>query len=101
LIEAMEIHVRAAAVYGVALLALVAWLFRRRSSAPRLFHAGLVVLAALAVQGAVGEIQWRSQLPWGLVLVHVALAAAVWAGTIALVAVLARPPAPLVPPRRT
>jgi heme a synthase len=101
LIEAMEIHVRAAAVYGVALTALVAWLFRRRSSAPRLFHLGLAVLAALAVQAAVGEIQWRSQLPWGLVLVHVALAAAVWAGTVALVAVLARPPAPLATPRRT
>ena len=35
---------------------------------------------------AVGEIQWRNALPWGVVLVHVALAAAVWARTVALVA---------------
>jgi heme a synthase len=96
LVDAMEIHVRAAAVFGVALLALVVWLYRRREQAPNLFRAGLVVLGALVVQAAVGEIQWRSELPWGLVLAHVALAAAVWAGTVALVAALARPPAPLV-----
>ena len=45
---------------------------------------------------AVGEIQWRNALPWGVVLVHVALAAAVWAGTVALAFLLWRPVAPLV-----
>jgi heme A synthase len=48
------------------------------------------------VQVAVGEVQYRTDLPWWLVLVHVALAAGVWAGTVALVAVLWRPPASLV-----
>ena len=33
---------------------------------------------------AVGEIQWREGLPWGLVLVHVTLATAVWVGVVAL-----------------
>jgi hypothetical protein len=32
----------------------------------------------------VGEIQWRNGLPWGLVLVHVALASAVWAGVVGI-----------------
>jgi heme A synthase len=34
----------------------------------------------------IGDIQWRTHLPWGLVLVHVALATAVWAGVVALAA---------------
>jgi heme A synthase len=41
------------------------------------------VLGILLLQMAVGEIQWRNGLPWGLVLVHVALASAVWAGVVA------------------
>jgi hypothetical protein len=44
---------------------------------------------------AVGEIQWRNALPWGVVLVHVALAAAVWGLTVLLAAVVWRTPAPL------
>lgn len=35
------------------------------------------LLAVLLVQMAVGEIQYRNALPWGLVLVHVTLAAAI------------------------
>lgn len=96
LLDSLEIHVRVAAVFGIALLLLVAYLWRQRARAPGLYRAGLVVLGLTAAQGAVGEIQWRTQLPWGVVLLHVGLAAAVWAGTVALAAALARPPAPLV-----
>jgi hypothetical protein len=42
---------------------------------------------------AVGELQYRLELPWGIVAVHVALAAAVWAATVGLVTVVWRPPA--------
>ena len=42
-----------------------------------------------------GEVQYRNALPWGLVLVHVALAAAIWAFSLALAFTLWRPPAPL------
>ena len=42
---------------------------------------------------ALGELQYRTHLPWPLVLVHVGLAAAVWALLIGFVAVLWRPPA--------
>jgi heme a synthase len=50
----------------------------------------------LVVQMAVGEIQYRNALPWGLVLMHVFLAAAIWALTVAIVWTLWRPPASLV-----
>ena len=39
----------------------------------------------------VGEVQWRTHLPWGIVLVHVALATAVWAVTVALAFARYRP----------
>jgi cytochrome c oxidase assembly protein subunit 15 len=64
--------------------------YRDRSSA--LFRFGLAVLGLLLVQMAIGEVQWRTKLPWELVLVHVTLAAAVWAGTVALAALFFRPP---------
>lgn len=91
LVDAVYIHVRATAVFGVSFLVVLAALARnrRRARVPLLLALG--VLAALLVQMAVGEIQWRSSLPWGVVLVHVALAAAVWAGTVALATLLWRP----------
>ena len=69
--------------------------FRERS--PLLFGIGLGVLALLLAQMAIGEIQWRTKLPWELVLLHVALAAVVWAGTVALAALFFRPPRSLLP----
>ena len=87
LVDAVYVHVRATAVFGVAFAALVVWLARRRD--PRL-KVALAVLGLLLVQMAVGEIQWRTQLPWGVVLVHVALAAAIWAATVALAALIVR-----------
>lgn len=79
---AVDWHVRATAVFGIGLALLLVWLARRQSRALRF---GLVVVGVLAVQMAVGEIQYRSGLPWRLVLVHVTLAATLWAATAALV----------------
>ncbi len=81
-------HVRATAVFGVSLALLLAWLARRHS---RLLRFGLLVVGVLLAQMAVGETQYRTELPWWLVLVHVTLAAGLWAATAALVAALWRP----------
>ncbi len=97
LLDAVYVHVRATAVFGVSFLVLLVWLVRARDRIGRLLGAALVLLGLLLVQMAVGEIQWRNELPWGIVLVHVALAAAIWAWTVGLVACLWRPPAPLAP----
>ena len=69
------------------------YLASRRHRSPRLFALGLCVLAVLLVQMGLGELQWRTHLPWGLVLVHVTIAACVFAWTVGLVARLWRPPA--------
>jgi cytochrome c oxidase assembly protein subunit 15 len=93
LLDAVEIHVRATAVFGVGFLLLLGYLVRNRERVGLLLHAALGLLALILVQMAVGEIQWRNELPWWLVLVHVGLAAAIWAWTVGLVAALWRAPA--------
>ena len=50
------------------------------------------MLAVLVAQAVVGEVQYRSALPWGLVLVHVFLAVAIWALSVALAYAFWRPP---------
>jgi cytochrome c oxidase assembly protein subunit 15 len=84
---AVWLHVRATAVFGLSFAVLLVWLWRRRSA---YLGGAVVLLALLAAQMTVGEIQYRTRLPWWLVLVHVTLAATVWAVTAALVARLWR-----------
>lgn len=95
LVDSVYVHVRATAVFGVLFAALLVLLWRRRAAVPGVAAIAVALLGTLLVQMAVGEIQWRSALPWGVVLVHVALAAAIWALTVLLTAVLWRTPAPL------
>jgi cytochrome c oxidase assembly protein subunit 15 len=84
--DALHLHVGAAALFGIVYLGAVASLyFARPRPRKELLLAG-GALAALLVQMVIGDIQWRTHLPWGLVLVHVALATAVWAGVVALAA---------------
>jgi heme a synthase len=81
-------HVRATAVFGITFALLLVWLIRTRS---RHVRGALGVLAVLAVQMIVGEIQYRTKLPWWLVLIHVTNAAIVWAAMTAFVFSLWRP----------
>ena len=92
LLDAVHIHVRATAVFGISFLILLIWLYRNRDRAGVLAPGAGILLGLLLVQMLVGELQWRNQLPWWLVLIHVALAALVWAWTVALVTALWRTP---------
>jgi len=81
----------------ISFLLSIGYLAAYRERSPSLFRFGAGLFGLLLVQMVVGEIQWRTKLPWELVLVHVALAAAVWAGTVALAALFYRPPRSLLP----
>ena len=85
--DAIYVHVRATAVFGVGFLVVLAALFRRRTRGLESTVAA-ALLIVLLLQMVVGEVQWRSQLPWWLVLVHVVLATAIWSGVVALAALL-------------
>jgi heme A synthase len=84
----MWVHVRATAVFGISFAVLLIWLARRRSSHLRW---AIPVLAVLGVQMLVGEYQYRVDMLWWIVLIHVTLAVVLWAATVAFVASLWRP----------
>ena len=92
LLDAVYLHVRATAAFGLCFLLLLTWLVRNRERAGVLGPGAVGLLVLLLVQMSVGELQWRNELPWWLVLIHVGLAAAVWAWTVGLVTALWRPP---------
>jgi heme A synthase len=86
-------HVRAVAVFGIVFLALAAWAWTRRRLHPWLLRGCAGLLAILAAQMTIGEVQYRTygDVPWWLVLLHVATAAMLVGWTIGLVARLWRP----------
>ena len=86
-------HAAAVGFFGLGLVFVLGYLATARDRVPRAFALGLVLFGVLLAQMALGELQYRTHLPWPLVLVHVGLAAAVWALLVAFVTVLCRPPA--------
>jgi cytochrome c oxidase assembly protein subunit 15 len=91
--DTVYVHVRAAAAYGIGFLFVCWQLVRARREASGVLRLAGALLVALVTQMVVGEVQYRNALPWGLVLVHVALAATIWALTVAIAYTLWRPPA--------
>jgi len=85
------VHAATVGVFLLTFLFSLGYLAARRDRAPRLFNLGAVVFVLLLAQMGLGEIQWRTHLPWGLVLLHVFLAATVWVGTVALATLFFRP----------
>ncbi len=92
---ALTLHARGAYIFLVLVLALT-WLRQQRGVAFR--DLGLLLVLVVG-QVALGEIQYRTGLPWGVVLAHVANAALIWlvAVRIAADAVL---PHEASPPRK-
>jgi heme a synthase len=90
--DAMWIHVRASAAFGLGFLVGLVYLWRHRPATERLLKVAGVLLGLVLAQMAVGEIQYRNELPWWLVLAHVSLAAAIWSVTVALVTLMWRAP---------
>jgi heme a synthase len=87
----VDLHVRATAAFGIVFLVLAAWAWRERTRAPWLLRGCVGLLLLLGVQMGIGETQYRTGLPWWLVLVHVTVAACVFGWTVGLVARLWRP----------
>jgi cytochrome c oxidase assembly protein subunit 15 len=95
IVDTVYVHVRVAAVFGIGVL-VVGWLlYRVRAGYPGLLWIWIGLLSVLVAQAILGEVQYRNALPWGLVLVHVALAASIWGLSLALAFTLWRPPRPL------
>ncbi|MDX6467621.1 MAG: heme a synthase [Gaiellaceae bacterium] len=89
----VSLHVKAVAAFGIVFLLLALWAWRNRDRFGWLVRACAGLLAILAVQMAIGEIQYRryDTVPWWLVLVHVTVAAVLFAWTAGVVARLWHP----------
>jgi cytochrome c oxidase assembly protein subunit 15 len=90
--DTVYVHVRVAAVFGIGVLVVGWFLWSLRSDYPGVVWVWATLVAVLAAQSVLGEVQYRNALPWGLVLVHVFLAAAIWTLGVGLAHVLWRPP---------
>jgi cytochrome c oxidase assembly protein subunit 15 len=90
--DTVYVHVRVAAVFGIGVLVVGWFLYKLRWRYPGAFALWGSLLGVLVAQAILGEVQYRTALPWGLVLIHVALAATIWALTVALAYALWRPP---------
>jgi heme A synthase len=86
----LPVHAAGVALFGLTLVFLVGYLAAQRRATPLLFRLALGLVALVLVQMGLGELQYRTHLPWWLVLVHVAVAAAVWGWTVVLAALLRR-----------
>jgi len=86
----LPVHAAGVAIFGLTLVLLVGYLAAQRRAVPLLFRLAVGLVALLLVQMGIGELQYRTHLPWWLVLVHVAVAAAVWGWTVVLAALLRR-----------
>jgi len=75
LLDAAYLHVRVAASFTIVIavfLLLLAFAVRTPRAVQRL---AWLLVAVVGLQIVVGELQWRSQLPWWMVLIHVAFGA--------------------------
>jgi heme a synthase len=79
-------HVRAVAVFGIVFLALAGWAWHRRTEFPWLIRGCVGLLAILLVQMGIGEAQYRTYgtVPWWVVVIHVTVAAVLFAWTVGL-----------------
>lgn len=96
----LDVHAYTVVAFTLTGACAFAWLgVKAHWFTPRLLRVAQVALGLLALQIALGEIQYRTHLPWPVVLAHVAVSAAVWAFVVALATLFVRPLAPLAPAR--
>ena len=87
---AIHQHSRIASVLGVAVVGVYLWL-RRRGAPADVLRPVAVTAILIAVQGAVGGIQYALEVPAEIVWVHVALAVLTWLALLWSVAAAGQP----------
>jgi cytochrome c oxidase assembly protein subunit 15 len=86
-------HVRAVAAFGIVFLVLAGWAWLKRARFPWLLRGCVGLLAILVVQMGIGEAQYRNygSVPWWVVVIHVGMAALLFAWAVGLAGRVWRP----------
>ena len=85
----VERHSAIAAIFGIAAIAVLLYI-RRRGGDARAQRPLALVIGLLALQGAIGGVQWALELPAGIVWVHVVVATFTWVAMLWTVATAGR-----------
>ena len=88
--DAAYVHFRAVVALLIVAV-IVGWLIRGRRADRSLMVPAMWFIPFFIAQVVIGEVQWRNQLPWQVVLAHVTVAGVVWALGSAIAWRLARP----------
>lgn len=88
--DAAYVHFRAVIALLIVAIIVGVFVWRRRDERGLLVPA-LWFIPFFIAQVVVGEVQWRNQLPWEVVLAHVTIAGVVWGIGVAIAWRLARP----------
>jgi heme a synthase len=91
LLLAVRVHVRAAFAFAALAVILVAWLWREGGVDRLTARLAAAAVPLVALQIGLGEYQYRNGLPWEVVVLHVSVAALVWAVILATCWGAARP----------
>ena len=86
-------HVRAVILLGIVGV-VIAFVARRRRADRGFLVPALLFIPVFIAQVIIGEVQWRTQLPWEVVVFHVGVAGLVWGVGVAALWRLARPITP-------
>lgn len=78
LLAAVEVHVRLAIAFTALAVILIAWVTREGGTDRLTSRMTKIAVPLIALQILIGEYQYRNGLPWGVVVVHVSIAAALW-----------------------
>ena len=81
----LRVHVWITGSFGLGFAALLGCLWLGRRELRSAGWLALGVLIVLVAQMVVGEVQRSNGLPWELVLAHVAMGSAIWAGMVGVV----------------
>jgi heme a synthase len=84
LLDAAYLHVRVAAAFTLVLAAFLWTIARMRTLPPWTTTIAWCTVGATAAQILVGEYQWRHELPWWAVAIHVTIAGFLWSTVVAL-----------------
>ena len=77
-LAAVEVHVRLAIAFTALAVILIAWVMREGGTDRLTSLMAKIAVPLILLQIIIGEYQYRNGLPWGVVLVHVSVAATLW-----------------------